>query len=72
MESEYIFTTLTTVIRILGIVFSLFHFLAIFILYRDVMRITKVVESQNSSKVVLITFIHVLFTLAIFALFIIV
>lgn len=60
------------ILKIAGILFGLLHVLVAFVLYRDVLRINRVVKTQYSPLITYISSIYIILVLTILGLFIVV
>ena len=59
-------------VQMLGIIIALFHFLAGFVLYRDMVRISRVIRTRKSILFMFLSNVYILTLLAIIILFIII
>lgn len=64
--------TIIQVIKIMGIIFSLIHFLIGFVLYRDIVRINSVIKKRRQLQFLLVVDVYVLSLFIILVLFILV
>ena len=63
---------INAITKLFGILITLVHFLAFFILYRDVVRINRVFNTPTAKVIGTFVFIYLLFLLFIFVFFVIV
>lgn len=64
--------TIIQTIKILGIIFSFFHFLVGFVLYRDIVRINSIIKKRRRIQFLIIADIYVLGLFLILVFFILV
>jgi len=60
---------LNQIIKITGIIFALFHFLAGFVMYIDILRINKVVETDRKRQITFLMNIYLAFLLGLIIFF---
>lgn len=69
---ETITDSISDLIKVGGILFALFHFLVGFVMYRDMIRINKVIRTRYSRFFLLLSNIYLIILLVILVVFILI
>ncbi len=69
---ETIAENIQTGVKILAIIFALFHFLAGFVFYRDMVRINNVIKTRKSGLFMFLSNLYLFILLSIVILFILI